>query len=344
MSERYLKDPFVRETLVPSLMGKRILITGACGFLGRNWVQFFEILNEHFELGLKVYAVDIVKDSNLNDNVTTKYKVFDVSKKFIPEEPIDYLIHAASLASPILYRRFPLETIRSNVHATEKILELGVSGEVRKILLLSTSEIYGNPPPEQVPTREDYVGNVNYKGPRACYDESKRLMETLSWIYANYYDVHSVTVRPFNVYGPGQALTDGRIIPDVMKSIVEDQKLSIFSNGTPKRTFCFLSDFIVGSVAVMLLGEKGEGYNLGNDKPEISISDLIIKVNQTLLELKLPPLKVEFKESTDPHYLTDNPQRRCPDIDKIRQLTGWEPKVSIEEGLKATISHYTRNR
>lgn len=336
----YLQNQYVLERIVPKITGRHIAISGSSGFLGKNWINFFEELNLELSLNLKVTGYDLNFPSAIKNTPTTTYRVCDVSKGIDVDTPVDYFIHAASIASPITYRKYPLETTYANIQGTENVLKLAKNGMIGKVGLLSTSEIYGNPDPQHIPTKEDYNGNVSFSGPRACYDESKRMLETLNWIYVNQFGIDSVTIRPFNVYGPGQSLDDGRILPDIMKSIANNSTFSLHSDGKPTRTFCYISDFIIGSMSALLFGQSGEGYNVGNDKPEISIRDLLALTNVVLNDLGHPVLSANFVESEDKHYLTDNPMRRCPDIEKLAQLTNWQPVIPLELGLENSIRYY----
>lgn len=344
LRQLYLADRFVADEIVPSLYKKKIGIFGSNGFLGRHWIYFLDILNETHDLGLSIYGYDLDSSRPYKSGNSFHYERLDVSDSFELGENFDYLIHAASIASPSMYRKFPLETFRANVMGTENVLKAALSGQANRVMLLSTSEIYGNPDAENIPTTETYAGNVSYAGPRACYDESKRGMETLNWIYANYFKVNTLTVRPFNVYGPGQSIDDGRIFPDLLKAISSQSNFVLFSDGNPTRTFCFVSDFIIGSIAAMIHGRAGEGYNIGNKSPEISISDLINLVNSILEELGRDSIRVVREVSRDPNYLVHNPLRRCPDISKATMDTRWTPRVEIKNGIKLTLEWLLENQ
>jgi UDP-glucuronate decarboxylase len=343
LDEIYKHDPYIEKSLLPHLANIRVGITGANGFLGRNWIYFFHLLNREFSANISIDAFDLSSAMDKNHLFGSNYYQVDVSKKFDLPRDLDFMIHAASIASPTKYRKHPIETIHANVAGTENILELARKGSISKVALLSTSEIYGDPDSFNIPTPESYNGNVSCSGPRACYDESKRLAETLNWIYANEFNVNTVAIRPFNVFGPGQNINDGRIVPDVLTAILNKQNFILRSNGLPTRTYCFVSDFIIGSVASMVFGVAGEGYNVGNDKPEISIFDLLSLFNSILIKLSRPPLIIEEMISSDKHYLTDNPQRRCPNIQKMSDLCDWNPKVKIDVGIEKLLKHYLEN-
>jgi dTDP-glucose 4,6-dehydratase/UDP-glucuronate decarboxylase len=245
-------------------------------------------------------------------------------------------VHGASIASPVFYRRFPLETIDVNVTGTRLMLDLARNG-ARGLLYISSSETYGDPDPTSIPTPETYWGNVSFTGPRACYDESKRLAETICATYHRLYGTPVKIVRPFNVYGPGQRLDDGRIIPDLMSAALARRPLVLFSDGRATRSFCYVSDAIRAMLTVLLSGAEGEAYNIGNDTEEMSIG----RVAECMSDVAGPPkLPVRYEASVDSNYLTDNPQRRCPDLTKLRRLKGWTPLVSVRDGLSRTLQSY----
>ena len=217
------------------------------------------------------------------------------------------------------------------------MLQLAREDGVRGFLILSSSEIYGDPDPRFIPTPEDYWGNVSCTGPRACYDESKRLGETLCTTYFRLYGTPVKMIRPFNVYGPGQRLDDKRIIPDLMTSAVYRRPIVLFSDGRATRSFCYIRDAIAAMWHVLLSPHAGEAFNVGNDTEEISMLDLAERLKQ----VAGPPwLEVRRQVSADPDYVTDNPPRRCPDLHKLRSFFSWEPRVSLTEGLSRTLRSY----
>lgn len=327
------------DRLLP-LRGSRLLLTGASGFLCSYLV---DVLATWSELQLKVIAVDnfiaASRDrlTHLEASSAVELMTHDVTQPIQLDRPIDYIIHGASIASPMYYRRFPLETINVNVDGTRRMLELARTARAKSMLFLSSSEIYGDPDPRFIPTSEEYTGNVSCTGPRACYDESKRLGETLC---ATYFRLHATpvkTIRPFNVYGPGQRLDDQRIIPDLVYAALNGGPIKLFSDGRPTRSFCYARDFAAALLLVLLSSENGEAFNIGNDE-EISIGTAAETVAQT--KGNGAPLKVEYAVSGDRDYLTDNPNRRCPDLSKIRSRVGWSPEVKFRDGIARTIHSY----
>ncbi len=314
---------------------KRVLIIGCEGFLGFYLKNFF--INYFNNLGIKkLYLADILfkKKKKLKKNI--KEVKFDIAKDKIEkiDKNLDIIIHAASIASPILYRKFPLQTADSNVDGLRKILEYSKNKKSKvKILYFSTSEIYGDPSSKDIPTKEDYRGNVSCTGPRACYDESKRFSETLCYIYAKYFKVPVVVVRPFNNFGPGLKVNDGRLPADLAKAILKNKNIIIHSNGKPTRSFCYISDAIIGFLRSITF-PKYEIFNIGNDKEEISVSTLANLYSLVGKKHFKYSSKIKFKKNKDKDYLVDNPNRRCPNISKARKLLKFSPKIKTSNGIE----------
>jgi dTDP-glucose 4,6-dehydratase/UDP-glucuronate decarboxylase len=275
--------------------------------------------------------------AHLEDRPEFRFLHHDISEPLTLDEPVDWIIHGAGIASPTFYRKYPLETIDVNVTGTRRMLELARSPKVRSILCISTSEIYGDPEPAFIPTPENYRGSVSCTGPRACYDESKRLAESLCVIYHNLYATPVKVIRPFNVYGPGQRLDDRRVVPDMISAALERRPLVLYSDGRATRSFCYASDAIRAMLLILLSNADGEAFNVGNDEREISMADFAGELSRIAGP---PSLEVVHHTSTDPQYLTDNPQRRCPDLTKLRGRLHWQPKVGLTEGLRRTLRSY----
>lgn len=333
------------------LAGNSVLLTGANGFLGFYFIKSILAWNDkNPNKKIKLYALSTFKsqipDWMLNRRPDFNILQEDITKyKFSENQVYDYIIHAASIASPTFYRKYPIETINANVQGLYKILAYMVSRKdtkkpVKGLLYLSSSEIYGDPTEGNIPTPETYRGNVSCTGPRACYDESKRFCETLCVNYSKAYNLPIKSARPFNNYGPGLKLNDKRIIPDISKNILENKDVELYSNGSPSRTFCYVADAIVGYLKIFIQGRDGEAYNIGTERPEITIDELankMVNISETLFDYKG---KIRFKESEDKNYLTDNPQRRCPSIDKAKKELGYSPEISLGEGLRRTLLWY----
>jgi dTDP-glucose 4,6-dehydratase/UDP-glucuronate decarboxylase len=326
------------------LNGTTLLVTGAGGFLCSYFLETIAVFNESARPGCRVLAIDNFKTglperlSWIQGRRDIELQQRDASQPFEPGEPVDWIIHGAGIASPPAYRRFPLETIDVNVNGARHMLEL-LRRDGRGMLLLSSSEIYGDPDPAHIPTAEDYRGLVSCTGPRACYDESKRLAETLAMTYHRIYGSPVKIIRPFNVYGPGQRLDDGRIIPTVISAAFHRRPIVLYSDGRATRSFCYVRDAIRGMLLVLLSSAAGEAFNVGNDE-EISVGELA-RIAAGLDGA--PELPVHFETSAERDYLCDNPQRRCPDLTKLRKLGGWEPQVKVREGLARTLESYREN-
>jgi UDP-glucuronate decarboxylase len=324
--------------------GKTILVTGAAGFLGFNFLNFFSYLNTREGRPITVVAADnyvrghprwLLELANADPHVISKR--CDITLPWQETEfTFDFIIHCASIASPPVYRKFPLETIDANIVGLRHMLDLARQHGSKSLLYFSTSEIYGDPPPDEIPTQETYNGNVSCLGPRACYDESKRVGETLSAIYAQQYQVPVKIIRPFNNYGPGLRLADGRVLPDFSRDALNDRDIVLYSDGSPTRTFCYSSDALTGYLLALLSSHNGEPFNIGTEEPEISMRDLATQ----LLRVAGSSRKVVHQASQEADYLTDNPNRRCPNISKARNLLGYSPSVSLEEGLGRMLEWY----
>jgi nucleoside-diphosphate-sugar epimerase len=261
----------------------------------------------------------------------------------------DYILHGASIASPTYYRRHPAQTMDGNVNGLRNLLEYAVRraeqrDPIRGLLFWSSSEIYGDPDPAHIPTPEDYRGYVSCTGPRACYDESKRYGETLCVVFARQYGIPTRIARPFNNYGPGLKITDGRVIPDFCRAILEGRDIVMLSDGTPRRTFCYATDAVAGYYKVLTRGGDGEPYNIGIETPEITMRDLADRLAAIARDLWGYSGRVVTGTTSDSDYLVDNPNRRCPVIGKARRELAYEPRVTLDDGLRRTLIWYRGNR
>jgi UDP-glucuronate decarboxylase len=238
----------------------------------------------------------------------------------------------ASIASPVIYRRYPLRTIESNVWGLKNLLEYFKNDNLKGFLFFSSSEIYGNPPADSIPTTEDFRGLVSTQGPRACYDEAKRFGETLCYVYNKEYNIPITIVRPFNNYGPGMNINDGRVPADFAKAILTNQNLTIHSDGSPTRTFCYVSDAIVGYFKA-LMHDNFDTFNIVIDTPEISIKELANIYLEIGKDLLGRDINIQFQTSQDLEYLVDNPNRRSPNITKAKIKLDYHPKIEVKEGV-----------
>lgn len=294
------------------------LITGANGFLGR-----------HLRRRLppeRVVPIDSFISSDrvmgVRDMDVTRPSFLDATRHWVVETEEPVIFHMAGIASPYHYRKHPFEALDASIAGTRNVLEAATLNPKTRVVVMSSSEIYGDPSPGNVPTPETYRGNVACLGPRACYDEGKRVAETLCQLYAERHDVNVSIVRPFNVYGPGMSATDYRVMPQIREAKRTGAKVKIFGSGWQTRTFCYVDDAIDGILLVAERGAKGEPYNIGNPEPEISMIDLCLRA---IVQIELVPYPDE--------YPGDEPMRRCPDISKARSELGYEPKVGLVEGL-----------
>ena len=323
--------------------GKTVLITGAGGFLGRYFIEVFEKFNQsYFNNPVKVIAVDNLITSGqigpkIIEDVNVDFVEHDVTKKFDTKQPVDYIMHAAGIASPHYYKKYPLETLEVAITGTKNMLSLAQEKKSR-FLFFSSSEIYGDPDSNNIPTSESYRGNVSCLGPRACYDESKRVGETLCYIFQHKFNVHTNIVRPFNLYGPGMQEEDLRVLPNFASKIKSKLPLKIYGDGKQTRTFCYITDAITGLLKVVLDGKKGEVYNIGNPSPEVSILD-IVKSIQQVLKRDIPFDLIEYPES----YPSGEPYRRCPDIQKAKDGINYIPQINLNEGLKRFLTWTKEN-
>lgn len=341
-----------------TMSGSRLLVTGGGGFLGYYLVQSVLHWNDTRAAGCKI---DLVVYDNYARGVPQWLEALTshpnlTLRRHDMIEPLpqgmghfDYIIHAAGIASPKIYRALPLQTIDANINGLRNLLDHAVRERdagrpVKGFLFYSSSEIYGDPAASAIPTPETYRGNVSCTGPRACYDESKRFGETLSVVYARHEGIPITIARPFNNYGPGLKITDGRVIPDFARDILSGRDIVMLSDGKPKRTFCYATDAIVGYFKVLIRGRPGEAYNIGVDGPEISMAELANYTIKAAADLCAYRGKVVLGKSEEKDYLVDNPNRRCPVIDKARSELGYDPKVLIDEGIRRSLIWYHHNQ
>ncbi|MSR78255.1 MAG: NAD-dependent epimerase/dehydratase family protein [Candidatus Omnitrophica bacterium] len=320
--------------------GKRFLITGAFGFLGKYMVHLLKYLNDHV-LAEKASAL-------LLDNFVTGYEQqvlldkhlqfvrHDVIQPFDTDADIDYIIHMAGIASPAYYTKYPIETMDVGTVGTRHMLELAAKKNVKSFLFTSSSEVYGDPDPAHVPTGEDYHGNVSVNGPRSCYDESKRFGETMCAAFYRVYNLPVKIVRPFNVYGPGIRPDDFRVLPNFIEHALRKEPLPVHGEGRNTRSFCYINDAVEAIFRVLFSNANGEAFNIGNPSPEISVKELATKVAKAM------PYKVDVVKIDAPHavYATSDPKRRCPNISKLQKATDFKPKYTLDEGLQRTIQWF----
>jgi len=331
------------KSLLQKLEGESVLVTGGAGFLGAYFVDVLAAWNDqHATKPCEIHCMDtFITGAPKRLRHLEGDPHFHKLKRSVAEPlpqglGVSYIVHFASIASPAFYRKYPVETIDSNVAGTRNLLEYASARKAKSMLFLSTSEIYGDPPADRIPTGEIYRGNVSCTGPRACYDESKRLGETLCVNFFRERGARVKIARPFNVYGPGLRLDDKRVIPDMFLGAMMSREITMFSDGTPTRSFCYVSDAISAFLQILLSDYDGEPFNVGNDSEEISMGALAGEI-ASLFE---GSVRITYAMSAERDYLTDNPQRRCPDLSKIRRLLGYQPKVGLKEGLSRLKKWY----
>ena len=298
------------------------LVTGGAGFLGSH------LCEELLRRGNRVLCVDNVETGSLANIAHIRVPEFsfvhaNIIEPYFVEEPVDFVYHFASPASPIDYLRLPLHTLKVGSHGTHHTLGLAKQHRAR-FLLASTSEVYGDP--QIHPQPESYWGHVNPIGPRGVYDEAKRYAEALTMAYHRQQGVDTGIIRIFNTYGPRMRPHDGRAIPTFLRQALQDRPLTVFGDGSQTRSFCYVADLIDG---IIRLAESGHNYPVNVGNPD----------EYTLLELAEAVIEATGSRSQIVHEAlpTDDPQVRRPDITLAREILGWEPRVSLRDGLAMTI-------
>lgn len=322
-----------------SLEGKTVLISGGAGFIGSYINALIYLLNkEIFGKKCKVISVDnYITGTKKNFIVDIKDNNFiflnhDVRLPINISERVDFIIHAAGIASPVHYKKYPLETLESAIIGAKNLLELARTKDIQSFLLFSSSEIYGNPDPAYIPTPETYEGRVSSIGPRACYDESKRLAETLCILYYTLHNLPVKIIRPFNIYGPGMKHTDHRVVPSYIYAGLKGRNLPVHDTGGQTRTFCYITDALTAIFKVLLSNNNGEVYNIGSDGPELSMFELA-SIVADLLNNKVKPERIPYPVN----YPKEEPRRRRPDLTKIKNNLNYKPQIDLVTGLKKTI-------
>lgn len=303
-----------------------VLVAGGAGFIGAH------LCKRLLDGGSRVICIDNLctgSKQNIKDLLANKNFVFlkqDVSEGIKAKGKISRVFNLASPASPVHYRRLPVETLLAGAVGTKNLLDLALKNKAA-FLQASTSEIYGNP--LEHPQTEEYWGNVNPIGERSCYDESKRFGEAMVMAYCRKYCMNTHIARIFNTYGPKMQESDGRAVPNFINQALSGRQLTVFGDGKQTRSFCFVSDLVEGLLALI-----GSDYhlpvNLGN--PE---EHTILEFAETIKKITNSGSEIVFKQLPN-----DDPLRRCPDISKAKKILNWQPKVSLEEGLRETIEYF----
>jgi len=308
----------------------RILITGGAGFIGSH------LCDRYLTDGHEVIAMDnlstgsVANIDHLAGHERFHFIKHDVTNYIYVAGHLDMVLHLASLPSPVDYLNFPIQTLKVGALGTHNTLGLAMQ-KGAKFLLASTSEVYGDPLVH--PQAEDYWGNVNPVGPRGVYDESKRFAEALVMAYHRYHGVDTRIVRIFNTYGPRMRHDDGRVVPNFVCQALRDDPLTVYDGGEHTRSFCYVDDLVEGFVRLMASDEV-DPVNMGNPR-EMTI----LEFAQTVLEVTGSDSEIAFVEPKDVRT-KDDPQVRCPDISRAKDVLGWEPQVALETGLQRTAQYF----
>ena len=306
---------------------KKVLVTGGAGFIGSHLCNRLVIEGndvicvDNFYTGKKSNVENLLREKNF------ELLRHDVTFPLFLE--VDEIYNLACPASPVQYQVDPVQTTKTSVHGAINMLGLAKRTGA-KILQASTSEVYGDP--EVSPQNEEYLGNVNPTGPRACYDEGKRCAETLFFDYFRQHKVNIRVARIFNTYGPLMLPNDGRVVSNFAIQALTGDALTVYGNGNQTRSFCFVDDMVDGLMRLMNCSDDIVGpINLGNPDE--------VKIN-TLAEMVIDFTNSKSKIKSLPE-LEDDPKQRCPDISKARALLGWEPQITLKEGLDKTLKHFS---
>jgi len=321
---------------------KTVLITGANGFLPAYMVETLLLLNKDILQNFPCKVIALVRNEKHTEERYKEYLddrnfeiiIQDVVSEIKINKTIDYIIHAASPASPKYYNIDPVGVIMPNVLGTKNTLELAQENSVEGYLYFSSGEVYGQLNDGEV-VNEDKYGYLDPTTVRACYGESKRMGENLCVSYGHQYNLPVKIVRPFHTYGPGMKLDDGRVFADFVKNIVYNENIEMKSDGSATRAFCYLSDATIAFFKILLDGEKNSAYNMANSEEIISIKELALMLVSMFPEKKL---KAVFTEQNK-DYLQSPVKGNSVDTAKLEKL-GWKPKVSIKEGFKKTLRSY----
>jgi len=321
---------------------KNILITGGCGFIGYYLLKTIDVKS------INVTLIDNLSSHNTSNKFIKNFQFLnvtfannDLSKKIsknILKKKFDLIIHLAGIPSPIYYMASPLKTVDIAVNGTRSLLEISKKNKA-KFIFFSSSEIYGDPSKKNVPTPESYRGNVSSMGPRACYDESKRLAETLCYTYNKVFNLNCNIIRPFNFFGPGMDSLDYRVIPSFVFKALKNKDINVYGDGKQTRTFCYISDAITGIIKVITRGRPGHAYNIGSkSSEEISMIDLAKKI-KIFLDSKSKIKKIKHPKT----YPTDDPKRRAPDLSKASKDLNYLDNCNTETGVKKFCSWALNN-
>ena len=306
------------------LSNKKTLIIGSAGFIGKYLVEFFN----HFDL--EYVSMDI---SDHNDS--KQHIRFDLCEPIDLQEKFNFVINCAGIASPVHYMKKPIQTLDVSYLGTKNILDFCDKINAESIIMFSSSEVYGTPDSDKIPTAESYIGRIPSMSTRSCYDIGKLVLETLCYNYNLLNNTPVKIIRPFNFYGPYMNPGDKRVLSNWIKKCRNEEKFQIYGHGKQTRTFCYIADGVCGILKALLDGQNGNVYNIGNPKPELSMIELAEKVS-SLFNLSDNFEIVEYPLD----YPHDEPLRRCPDISKSTNELNFNTIYDFEYGIKKMNEYY----
>ncbi len=327
------------------LYGSTILITGANGFLAAYIVKTLLQRNiiskkEPIRIFGVIRNIDKAKQrfKDYEEDGNLKLLQIDITSPIALNESIDYIVHAASQASPKYYGIDPVGTLETNTLGTYNLLKFASTQSLKSFLYFSSGEVYGIVDDSKIPMKESDYGVVDPTEVRSCYAESKRMGENLCVSFFHQYQVPTKIVRPFHTYGPGMSLDDGRVFADFVANVVQKKNIQLNSDGQARRAFCYIKDATIGFLKLLLEGENGQVYNMGNPMEEYSILELANIMIDLKPELNLK-VRINHKSIQTNMYLKSPINRNSPNIDKIKSL-GWSPHTNVREGFRRTIESY----
>ena len=321
--EKELQDIFLKID-GNRMKNKKVLVIGSTGFIGSYLINYLN------HCGIDYLSVDIKEDENSKNHI-----IENICKRIPTHERYDYVINCAGIASPVFYMKKPIQTLDVSYVGTKNVLDYCLKTKPESIIMFSSSEVYGTPPPNKLPTDEQYIGNIATMSSRSCYDVGKMVLETLCHSYMVEYGCPIKIIRPFNFYGPYMNPNDQRVLSNWIKRLRQNKKMLVYDHGKQTRTFCYIADGICGILKAMLDGKNGQVYNIGNPYPEISMVELAKKLEDCFGKKNSYEV-VEYPED----YPKDEPQRRCPDISKAKNHLKYEPIYGFEYGVQKMNEYY----
>ncbi len=330
------------------LSGKTVLIAGANGFLPSYMADTIAVLNDDKMLAAQCKLIALThkkigpKDrlGHLIGRKDVKFIEADVTKQFTIPAGVDFIVHGASPASPRDYLARPIETMDANVTGLRTMLDYSVREKCESILYISSGAIYGDVPPDKIPTKEDFPGLTALDSERACYNESKRYAETLAFQFHKTHGVPVKIVRPFHHYGPGQRLDDGRVLADFLSDALAGRPIKVKSTGDTLMTFNYAGDAAEMFWRALLSEQNGQAFNVGSGGPEYTVRQLADEV----AELFTPRARVQMEPQAMASYQKEAPKRSLADISKAKKMLGWEPHTPLHEGLKRTLRWHSAQK